>query len=105
MKHEYQNLMGRIRVPEDLNQRVLSAARQETPQRKQNIRKPVWRAAVCAALALVLAVGGVTLRPDNTVKHPEYAEYIEACPVVLPQLTYEFALTAYAADTDRKSVV
>ena len=41
MKHEYQNLMRNISVPEDLNQRVLSAARQETPQRKQNIRKPV----------------------------------------------------------------
>ena len=99
MKHEYQNLMRNISVPEDLNQRVLSAARQETPQRKQNIRKPVWRAAVCAVLALMLAVGGVTLRPSGDPKQLDRRIFREDSPAVLPQLTYEFALTAYAADT------
>ena len=98
MKHEYENLMERICASADLQQRVLSAARQEAPE--QNKRKPVWRAAVCAALALALVVGGVTLGPQA---RPEYKESAEANPVTLP-LTYTFGLTAYAAEQEEPAL-
>lgn len=102
MKHEYESLMGRIRVPEELNRRVLTAARQEAP--RQNKRKPVWRAAVCTALALALVVGGVTLGPSGDPKQLDRRIFREDSSAVLP-LTDTFVLTAYAAEPDAQPVI
>ena len=96
MKHEYQNLMNGIRVPEELNEKVLAAAKQTAPARKVR-RQPVWRVAVCAGLAVVLAAGSISLRP---AKQGGETEQTESCEVLeLPELTCSFGLTAYAADT------
>lgn len=71
-KNDYQNLMEHIQPPAGLNDRVLSAARQTAGAQKETTgpkhlapgkRRPVLRAAVCAACALALVVGSVTLGP------------------------------------------
>ena len=87
MKHEYQNLMGRVEVPEELKERVLAAADEARSPVRRSCRT-VWRAAVCALLAVVLAAGGISLRPVKVSGEAEQAE-----------LTCSFGLTAYAADT------
>jgi len=74
MKHEYKDLMENIQVPEALNHRVLSAAREKRPAGKRP-RRPVWRAAICAALALALVVGGVTLRQGEDTPAIEEIDY------------------------------
>ena len=93
MKREYQNLMEQIRVPEGLNERVLSAARrqrlEETGPKHQRNWRPVLRGAVCAVCALALVLGGISLRPVE--------ETMEASGET--ELTYSFGLTAYAAET------
>ena len=105
-KRDYQNLMEHIQPPAGLNDRVLSAARQQAaetgkqpsgPKRlAPGKRRPVLRAAVCAACALALVVGSVTLGPiggGETVA--------DGAPVTaLPALS--FGLTAYAADTGER---
>ena len=67
-KNDYQH----IQPPAGLNDRVLSAARQTAGAQKETTgpkhlapgkRRPVLRAAVCAACALALVVGSVTLGP------------------------------------------
>lgn len=95
MKHEYRELMGSVRVPEELNERVLEAACR--PERgKRTSGRPVWRLAVCAVLAVALVLGGVSLRPEGgETERRDDNEVLE-----LPQrLTCSFGLTAYAADT------
>lgn len=71
-KNDYQNLMEHIQPSAGLNDRVLSAARQTAGAQKETTgpkhlapgkRRPVLRAAVCAACALALVVGSVTLGP------------------------------------------
>ena len=89
MKRAYHDLMEQIPVPGGLNDRVLQAARQEgtSPKRlAEGRRRPVLRAAVCAACALALVLGTVRLAPRPAEESG------------LPQLTYSFGLTAYAAD-------
>ena len=68
-KNDYQNLMEHIQPPAGLNDRVLSAARQQAAEQESAGPKrlaprkwrPVVRAAVCAACALALVAGSVTL--------------------------------------------
>ena len=87
MKHEYQDLMENIEVPEALNHRVLSAARGKRFAVKKT-RRPLWRAAACAACALLLVLGSVMPKPQSEI--PEADE--------TGALVCGFGLTAYAAD-------
>lgn len=89
MKHEYQELMDSIQVPQELNRRVLTAARQEAQRTTR--RRPVWRMAVCAVLALALVAGGVSLRPAGGD-----AETVGAEPSA--EVTCTFGLVACAVD-------
>lgn len=89
MKRAYHDLMEQIPIPGELNDRVLQAARQEGTSPKhlaEGRRRPILRAAVCAACALALVLGTVRFAP-RPAEEPG-----------LPQLTYSFGLTAYAAD-------
>ena len=98
--NDYQKLMERVHAPEELETKVLCAARRqaaEQPERQTGPRhlakrnwKPVLRGAVCAACALALVLGTVHFRPAG-----ESGEQPGATPV----MTYSFGLTAYAADT------
>ena len=64
MKCNYRELMEEIHVPEQLNDWVLSAVRQQGNETKRRrLTKSLWRAAACAVLALTLVVGGLSLRP------------------------------------------
>ena len=91
-ENNYQKMMDTIHVPERLNERVLAAVRWEAPEKKQKTKQPVWRAAVCAALAFVLVLCGVHLRlqTDESTLHSG-----ETLPV--PELSFEPGITAYAA--------
>jgi len=91
MKHEYGSLMASVKVPEELNGRVLAAAKQTIPVREK-CRQSMWRAAVCAVLAVALAAGGISLRPTG-----ERAETVGTKQAA--ELICTFGLTAYAADT------
>ena len=89
MKRAYHDLMEQIPIPGGLNDRVLQAVRQEGTSPKhlaEGRRRPILRAAVCAACALALVLGTVRFAP-RPAEEPG-----------LPQLTYSFGLTAYAAD-------
>ena len=87
MKHEYRDLMENMRVPAALENRVLSAVEKGSAAKTTVCRRSVWRAAVCAMLALVLVLGGVTLgRVDS---EPETGE--------TGVLVCRFGLVAYAA--------
>ena len=92
-ENAYRTLMNNVQVPEELEQRVLSAAKEKPVASRRG--RPLWRTAVCAVLALVLAAGGIGLRLPE--KEPERAEYCEV--LELPGLTCSFGLTAYAANT------
>ena len=91
-ENRYQNMMNTIHVPERLNERVLAAAGREVPEKKRKTRQPVWRAAVCATLALTLMLGGVHLRmqSEEGVIHAD-----DALPI--PELFFESGIAAYAA--------
>ena len=98
MMNDYRKLMEEISVPEELEDRVLCAARRQRaaqagPKRLARRNwKPVLRGAVCAACALALVLGTVHFRPaDKSGEQPG------ATPVMT--LDYSFGLTAYAADT------
>lgn len=97
--------MESIHTPAGLNDRVLFAARQETAEprrRRAEPRRRPWllRTAVCAACALTLVLGGISLLPEpayasigtNTLGGPA------AEPVM--RLVPTFGLTAYAAMTE-----
>ena len=86
MKRAYHDLMEQISVPSGLNDRVLQTARQEAAGVGTRRKRTALRAAVCAACALALVLGTVRLAP-RSAEEPG-----------LPQLTYSFGLTAYAAD-------
>ena len=68
-KNDYQNMMEHIQPPAGLNDQVLFAARQRAVEQEPagpkrlapRKRRPVVRAAVCAACALALVAGSVTL--------------------------------------------
>lgn len=100
-KNDYQNLMEHIQPPAGLNDRVLSAARQTAGAQKETTgpkhlapgkRRPVLRAAVCAACALALVVGSVTLGPIGGGEPGESGAPVTALS------SFSFGLTAYAAD-------
>ncbi len=101
-KNRYQKLMNEIHTPAGLNDRVLFAARQQAAEETAEKagpkhlaprrRHPAFlRTAACAACALALVLGSVTLRPaENGAVRPD------GTPMLVPQ--YSFGLTAYAAD-------
>lgn len=62
MKHEYEALVGRICVPEELERRVLAAAGREMPAGGRKRTGWLLRAAVCGACSLVLVLGGAVLQ-------------------------------------------
>ena len=96
--NDYRKLMENIPVPEELEDRVLCAARLQRAEQagpKHLVKwnwKPVLRGAVCAACALALVLGTVHLRPAG-----KSGEQPGTAPVMT--LYYSFGLTAYAADT------
>ena len=98
MMNDSRKLMENISVPEELETKVLCAARrqrgeQACPKRPAKRKwKPVLRGAVCAACALALVLGTVHLRPAGG-----NGEQTGDSPAVA--LDYSFGLTAYAADT------
>lgn len=65
MKHEYETMISRIHAPAEAKERVLRAAEGEAAPRK---RRAVGRyLPVCAALALLLVIGGVLRPADRTL--------------------------------------
>ncbi|WP_298031497.1 M23 family metallopeptidase [uncultured Dysosmobacter sp.] len=107
MENKYQKLMKDIRVPEELNDRVLCAARRQArdsageqtgPKRLTRSRRfrPLVRTAVCAACALALVLGTVRFDPVDT--QPDGPVGQENAPAVLSP-SFSFGLTAYAAGT------
>ena len=96
--NNYRKLMEDISVPEELETKVLWAARRQREAQagpKHLVKwdwKPVLRGAVCAACALALVLGTVHLRPAV-----ESGEQPGGNPVMM--LDYSFGLTAYAAET------
>ena len=104
MKNDYQNMMEHIQPPAGLNDRVLSAARQRAAEQEPagskrlapRKRRPVLRAAVCAACALALVAGSVTLGPIGGGESSADGAPVTALP------TFSFGLTAYAADTGER---
>lgn len=103
-KNDYQNMMEHIQPPAGLNDRVLSAARQRAAEQEPagskrlapRKRRPVLRAAVCAACALALVAGSVTLGPIGGGESSADGAPVTALP------TFSFGLTAYAADTGER---
>lgn len=102
MKNNYQKTLENISVPAGLNDRVLQTARNQTrtagvSASRAARRRPVLRAAVCAACALTLVLGTVRLRPmtqdgTNPSRTPE-----GGAPVTAVAPVFSFGLTAYAA--------
>ena len=100
-KNDYQNM---IQPPAGLNDRVLSAARRRTAEQEPagpkrlapRKRRPVLRAAVCAACALALVAGSVTLGPIGGGESSADGAPVTALPA------FSFGLTAYAADTGER---
>ena len=93
MRNPYQKMTDHIHPPEELNERVLAAARgKAAPEQHRSARR--WgRAAVCAACALALVLGTWSMYPGT-----EGATGEDDAPVTtLP--TFSFGLTAYAAGT------
>ena len=86
MKRAYHDLMEQISVPSGLNDRVLQTVRQKAAGVGTRWKRTALRAAVCVACALALVLGTVRLAP-RSAEEPG-----------LPQITYSFGLTAYAAD-------
>ena len=98
MMNDYRKLMEDISVPEELETKVLWAARRQRAEAGDTRRqakgrwRPVLRGAVCAACALALVLGTVHLRPVG-----KSGEEPGSTPVMT--LDYAFGLTAYAAET------
>ena len=101
-KNDYQNMMEHIQPPAGLNDRVLSAARQRAAEQEPagskrlapRKRRPVLRAAVCAACALALVAGSVTLGPIGGGESSADGAPVTGLPA------FSFGLTACAADTE-----
>ncbi len=95
----YRKLTQDIHTPEGLNDRVLfQTRRQAAPQRKQNHSHFFFRAAVCAACAVALVLGGISLRPATNPASPDGSVVDEdISTTVIP--AYNFVLKAYAAMT------
>ena len=103
-KNDYQNMMEHIQPPAGLNDQVLFAARQRAVEQEPagpkrlapRKRRPVVRAAVCAACALALVAGSVTLGPIGGGETAADGVPVAALPA------FSFGLTAYAADTGER---
>ena len=68
MKHEYQKLLDGIHAPQRLQSRVLEAVGERQPVEKRPLRQP-WRAAVCAACALALVLGGICMGMEKRMEY------------------------------------
>ena len=90
--NDYRRLIERVQMPGDLNGRVLASACEKRSVRQRS-RQPMWRTAVCAILAVVLAAGGIGLGQKGGAEREKPGEILE-----LPRLACTFGLTAYAAD-------
>ena len=106
-QNHYRKLVESIHTPAGLNDRVLFAARRETVQdtrqeaRKKAQRQPHFlRTAVCAACALALVLGGISLRPAPAVSGGGTDAPVGAAAEPVMQLVPTFGLTAYAATTE-----
>lgn len=104
MENRYQTMLKDIHTPAGLNDRVLFEARRRAaaPVRR---KWPVLRIAVCTAAALVLVLGGVSLRTvpvrnagDGGALQSAGTEAVQG--PVTQVLTPAFGLTAYAAWND-----
>ena len=94
-ENRYHTLLEEIQVPEEMKERILSTASRQTERPAFRRKQPVWRAAACAVLAVVLVAGGISLRlPEKESEQVEFVENLEQLG-----LTCEFGLTAYAVDT------
>ena len=95
MEYEYRNLMEQIRPSAELNARVLTAVGEVNLAAESMTakRRPVWRAAVCAVLALVLVAGGVSRRNQPPPEQVEFAEDLDVMGVAC-----DLGMTSYAAD-------
>lgn len=90
--YDYKAAVERIHAPEHLKGRVLAAAQASRRPRRY---APLFRAAVCAACALILVLGSVTLTRPASV--PTDAPAPKGPAAV--SIRYAFGLTACAADT------
>ena len=90
----YREMVERIHVPNGLNARVLAAA-QESRKNSKNIRHELFRGAACAACALVLVLGTVTLG-EETVPAPERPGSMIEEPDRPRTLSYSFGIAAGA---------
>ena len=90
-ENHYQKMMNTIHVPEALNEQVLAASRQ---RRRQRNKQQLGRLAVCAALALALVLGSVSLQPTERVEETDDNNDAEK----VLALDYQFGLMACAAD-------
>lgn len=104
MEDRYQKLTEAIHTPAGLNDRVLFEARRrlaETPPRRR-WGQPLVRAALCAACALALLLGGFSLRPAPTAEPsgPDGSAGTQDAGTPAQVLVPTFGLTAYAAMTE-----
>lgn len=93
MENRYHELMKQIPTPEGLRDRVMRAAREEAAKsaKRKTLRRFLLRAAVCAACAVALVLGTVTLHGRETTTS-EGGRPVASLPGV------SFGVTAYAAD-------
>ena len=92
----YREMAERICVPHGLNARVLAAA-QENRKNSKNIRRELFRGAVCTACALVLVLGTVTLG-ESTGPAPERPVSMIEEPDRPRVLKYSFGIAAGAVE-------
>lgn len=104
-QNNYRKLMDSIHTPAGLNDRVLFAARQETAEprrRRAETRRRPWllRTAVCAACALALVLGGISLKPAPAASGDGTGAPGGPAAEPVMRLVPTFGLTAYAAMTE-----
>ena len=96
-QNTYRSLMAHIPVPDGLNDRVLSAAREDAKQqgRKAALPRPwqILRVLVCTACALAVVVGGWYVLPRDSV--PVQPGPSDNLP------PHSFGLVAYAAEQEQ----
>ena len=92
----YRDMTERIHVPEGLNQRVMKAA---SNQERTNWRagSKLLRGAVCAACALALMLGTISLRATD-IPATRQPGNISEIPPAAPVLNYTFGITAGAVE-------
>ena len=93
---KYREITERIHVTEGMDVRVLAAVRTHGNRRK-NIRNGVFRSAACAACALVLVLGTVSLG-ESAVPAPEQPGSTAEEPYKPMILNYSFGIAAGAIE-------